>query len=494
MSERKSVRSDQLDAGIVDDGIVRSDNAEETLAAAEDLMGTLEAGHEPFTNFRHLMTEGIEVAPSDANSQASNLAQRRGPNNSLRSLQEKNNFHSLPEDIDGDYPEGSFLEKLREQDTKSLIMMGFLVLAGIASITTAFSLISSVNPAPIAIPTDVMELNSSSNAKAIKQFLSKADMSVPGVNPSLTWFFGFPQSGNTYVFHLIHSVTDRATATNYGFSVMDLEGNVHVAIHDSVRVYGDSGPALYTSKFLEPPDTRILTWASSDGTCRNCHPRKYMYNYGRFREMCWEGTVMQDGRQVAVKYNPELVKSAVHLYRDPFDNIVLRFWAERETMAAGNHLTWLQRYPPTHAGFQSWCNDRDAEWYDVENAWYGAETMQKAEGVICRQEFYKYIMFHNNIVRTRLAYNLPTFVLKYEDFFLNYEKTLSNIVSFLGLPMLREPPEKDVQVGFSERYYTDENREAAKNLMRSLALPKVLEVLDEYDAAEKIIFESKHRE
>lgn len=494
MSERKSVRSDQLDSGIVDDGIVNNNNGQESLAAAEDLMGTLEAGHEPFTNFRNLM-EGVEVAPSESSSQVSNLSQRKGTNkappNALRSLQEKNNFHSLPDDID--YHEDSFLDRLRETDTKSLWMMAFLIFAGIGSIVTAFSLISSVNPTPKVLPTDVMEMNSFSSAKQVKQFLTKANMNVPGVNPSLTWFFGFPQSGNTYVFHILHSVTDKATATNYGFSVMDLEGKVHAAIHDSVRVYGESGPALYTSKFLETPDTRILTWASSDGACRNCHPRKYMYNYGRFRELCWEGTIMKDGNQVAVKYNPELVKSAVHLYRDPFDNIVLRFWAEREAKAAGNHISWLERYPPTHTGFQSWCNERDAEWYDVENAWYGPETMKLAEGVICRQEFYKYIMFHNNIARTRLAYNLPTFVIKYEDFHLEYEKTISNLVAFMGLPLLREPPEKDVQVGFSDRYFTDEHRAASKKLMRSLALPKVLDVLDQYDEVEHKIRSDLHK-
>lgn len=36
---------------------------------------------------------------------------------------------------------------------------------------------------------------------------------------------------------------------------------------------------------------------------------------------------MKDGQQVDIKYNPQLVKGAVHLYRDPFDNVVLRFWA-----------------------------------------------------------------------------------------------------------------------------------------------------------------------
>ena len=288
-----------------------------------------------------------------------------------------------------------------------------------------------------------------------------------------------------------HEVTNRATATNYGHNIIDLEGKVHLAIHDSVRVYGDSGPALYTGKFLETPDKRILTWASVDGACRDCHPRRYMYNYARFRELCWEGSIMYDGKQVAVHYNPEIVKSAVHLYRDPFDNIVLRFWAEREEKAMGNHLTWLKRYPPTHVGFQSWCNDRDDEWYDVEKAWYGEETMELAEGVMCRQEFYKYIMFHNNVVRTRDAFNLPTFVLKYEDLHLHYENALGGLVSFLELPMLKESTKKDFQMGFSRRYFPQKTKDAAFAFMKHLAMTKVDLILDEYKEIEHIFQEEK---
>lgn len=466
---------------------ISEENAKETLEAAEDLMGALEAGDEPFTNFQHLMTEGIEIGGDKDNP---NLSHRNKVSDlrESRLMYDNNNFHSLPTEIKDNGKVRSFLDKVRDKDNRKMMAVGLLLVFGVVSLGTAFSILSNIPMTPTTVETpDVLELNAASTNRAIQNFLESVDMSIPGVSPSLVWFFGFPQSGSSYVSHLVQVISDRATATNFGSALMDMQGHVHVAIEDSKRVYGDTGPALYSGEALEVPEKRILTWTNSDGTCRNCHPRKYMYNYGRFREVCWEGTVMKDGESVAVKYDPAYVKSSVHLYRDPFDNIVLRFWAEREEMAMGNHLAWLNRYSPTHLGFQAWCNDRDAEWYDVEKAWYGEETMALAEGVICRQEFYKYIMFHNNVVRTRLAFNLPSFILKYEDLYLHYEKTMGNLLSFLELPVLREPPSKDVQVAFSRRYFTDDHRNAAKKFMKSLALPKVYEILEEYDDVEDAI-------
>lgn len=468
----------------INEDSVNEENAQGALAEG------LEAGSEPFSNFRHVMTEGIEVSPDQPTPAASNLTQRKSTDN-LKDDEE--NYHSLPTDLLDAYKASSstFFDKLQQTDKKTLFTLGFLLVAGIISVATAISLISSISLAPVGTTSmDSLELTAHSSSKDIQKLLSRVDLTAPGVSPSLCWLFGFPQSGSAYLLHLVHVVSHRATATNYGHNVMDLKGVVHIAKHDSVRAYGTAGPALLTSGVLDPPNKRMLTWASADGACRNCHPRKYMYNYARFREMCWEGSIMSGGSQIPAKYDPDYVKSAVHLYRDPFDNILLRFWTEREEMTIQNHETWLNRYPPSHEGFQQWCSDRDAEWYDVEKAWYGEETMNLAEGVICRQEFYKYVMYHNNVYRTRHAYSLPTLVLKYEDLYTDYEGTIGKLVNFLDLPVHRQPPLKDVQIGFSKSYYTNNQREAAHRLMKSLALPKVGLILDEYKDNEKIYMQA----
>lgn len=486
----------------VEDGNANNEaKAETAQEEADDLLVSVDAGDEPFSNFRHVMTEGIldTEANDSVTPSSSNLSQRKTNVEPASKTDSYEYFHSLPaevpESLRAKVKKTSIFDKLKQADSKMILTMSFLVVAAIISVTTAFKLITSIPLVPASAggsALDSFEVTPHASDREIARFLSNFDMEIPGVTPSLVWMFGFPQSGAAYIFHLIHVITKTATATNFGHSVMDLKGIVHVAKHDSYRVYGTGGPALLSANILDVPDKRILTWASADGACRNCHPRKYMYNYARFRELCWEGSILDNGQQVAVKYNPEYVKSAVHLFRDPFDNIVLRFWAEREEMQILGHNTWLKRYPSSSDGFQTWCNDRDAEWYDVEKAWYGEDTMKMAEGVICRQEFYKYIMFHNNVVRTRQTYNLPTFLLKYEDLYLDYEETIGKLIEFLDLPTVRDPPPRDMEVGFSAPYFTEENREATNLFMMSLALPKVASILKQYEKTELDIEKTLH--
>lgn len=316
--------------------------------------------------------------------------------------------------------------------------------------------------------------------------MDKDDSSLLLKGPSIVWLFAYPQSGATQILHLLHVVSKKASATNYGHMVMDSRGVVGPSPQDSVRVYGDSGPALFTLNALPPPTEHILTWTATDGACRDCHPRNYMYNYKRFRTYCWHGTVQHNQEQVQYHYDAQRVVATVHLMRYPFDNVLLRFWAEREDKAAHGHETFVNKFPPTEQGFQDWCGHMDQDWYDVERAWYGDEvwTFLEEGDVVCRQEFYKYVMFHNNAVRMREGPHLPNMNLKYEDLSTGYYRTIGKLVSFLELPVVSPAPDQDVQLGFSKHYFTDKQRESTFAFMQQLALPKVKHVLEDYQNME----------
>lgn len=329
---------------------------------------------------------------------------------------------------------------------------------------------------------------------------SNLDDTVDGINPNIIWLLAFPQSGAAFIMHVIHQVTQTATATNYGHVIMDKKGAVHMNEHDSVRVYDDvvrrgmiededkqkntprGGPSLFTGNLYPPPKKHLLTWVAGDGACQTCHPRSYMYNFVRFREYCWRGTIMKDGAQQLITYNPNLVKGAVHLYRDPFDNIVLRFWAAREDAERDKKNTFLKRYSPDVDGFHKWCSDRDAEYLKLERAWYGDEVFSAADGVICRQDFYKLIMYHNNAVRVRRSFRLETLLLKFEDFYESYFRTIGVLVKFLDLDVVDKAPPRHIQVGFSRHYFTKEQRDASFRFMKEIAFPEVKIILNEYES------------
>lgn len=153
---------------------------------------------------------------------------------------------------------------------------------------------------------------------------------------------------------------------------------------------------------------------------------------------------------------------------------------EREEASKEEKKHWLHRYPPSNEGFQLWCKDRDEEWLNVETAWYGDEVMAAADGVVCRQEFYKLIMYHNNVVRSRASFQLETLLLKYEDLYNSYFRTIGMLVNFLELPVVSKAPPKDIQVGFSRYYFTEDQRDATFKFMDSIALSKVKDMMNEY--------------
>lgn len=305
--------------------------------------------------------------------------------------------------------------------------------------------------------------------------------------PKIVWFFAWPQSGGAHQLHLLHKVSQRATATNYGHVLLDPKGVLHRSVRDSVRLWGDAGPALFSGDVLPPPDKYVLTWTATDGACRNCHPRRYMYNTKRFRELCWHGTVLSNRVSIPFRYDPDRVAATVHMTRHPLDNVVLRFWAEREEKAAEGHRTFLATFPPDAQGFAAWCAELDAEWEGVERAWYGDDVFAAAADVPCRQEFYKYASFHNNVVRLREGARLPVMNVRYEDLAhgsggtTNYHKTVGRLLTFLELPVSGHLPEKDdVKVNFSRDYFTDGQRAAIFRFLEKLALPSVVKIVRDY--------------
>jgi len=496
MSENTPMESasDNVDAGNDNDenqDTRDEEKVEQTHDQADGLLGNFETGDDPFSSFRHLMTEGIEIQSDQDSVSSSNIISQRKSNikiDDFRSHNENENFHSLPthlDDLTFISSSQSFISKLKRTDPKTILTMIFLLVAGVISIGAAMSLTASISLNVVNSKfSDPHELTSHSSSNEIKKVVANANLDLPSRSPIIVWFFGFPQSENYYILHLIQHVSKRATATNSGQKVMDLDGVVHIAERDSILLYENHGPALLSENSLDPPDKRVLTFVSNgDGTCLNCHPRNYMHNFARFREVCSQASFIKNGNVAPMEYNPAIAKSAVHLFRNPYDNILLRFWTEREEMKLDHRDFALKKYPPSHQGFQQWCNDRDAEWYALEKGWYGEDTMSLAEGVICRQEFYKYVMYHNNVVKTRQTLDLPSLVLKYEDFNDQFESTIEKLIMFLELPTESEPPEKDVKINFSEKYYyTEENKKATDAFMKSLAHPKVLQVLEEYES------------
>ena len=95
-------------------------------------------------------------------------------------------------------------------------------------------------------------------------------------------------------------------------------------------------------------------------------------------------------------------------------------------------------------------------------------------------DFFRYIQWHNLAVATTAKLDLPTYVLHYENYASDFEQTKTQLMDFLELDIVGEVPE--FIPGKSYRnYFTEEQREAALELMRRLSNPETWQLLDRYD-------------
>ena len=152
--------------------------------------------------------------------------------------------------------------------------------------------------------------------------------------PVIAWLMSFPDSGTTFASLSIQSGTRRTIASNYGNMFMHPNGEIVRDQYASIPIYSDrpNGPFLFSE--LPMPNKYILTKTHCGGHCTDCFPGRYMKGPKKFWKECHtsarfnpETALKKQGEDPFeyIGYDLALVKKAVHLIRNPFDNIVSRY-------------------------------------------------------------------------------------------------------------------------------------------------------------------------
>lgn len=179
------------------------------------------------------------------------------------------------------------------------------------------------------------QLRSQSGASSLKN-----DIRQP---PSLqiAWLMSFPNSGTSYTSRLIRHISETRTASNYG--------------NENKKAVGPSRPVFLDQPagpfWLDPdmhpeytlPTEYVLTKTHCRGRCEQCPPTKYVESTSSFRRGCLsgKGVVLVNGTETwdyGFTYPADKVAKAVHLIRDPFDNVVSRF----NVSSVGSVAFWLE--------------------------------------------------------------------------------------------------------------------------------------------------------
>ena len=243
-------------------------------------------------------------------------------------------------------------------------------------------------------------------------------------NHSVAWLMSFPNSGTTYTLTTIPMLSKIDFATNYGTETQGEQASIFNG--SSIAPFWLPRPRL-----KRPVDGAILTKTHCGGFDLFSHPDDFMLSTTEFFRECLRYVRLEDIR-ADLFYDAELVGKAIHLFRDPFDNIVSRFHHERKLVRE-----LREKYEKSSNGFRTFCNevvDHHSKREDFE-APIEESLWSILKEVPCHMDFLRYINWHNQASEILEQSRLPTMTLHYERYGTEWNKTVGEILDFLEQPL-----------------------------------------------------------
>jgi hypothetical protein len=272
---------------------------------------------------------------------------------------------------------------------------------------------------------------------------------------------------------------------------------VPVHIPDSTT---NVGPFVPRSA-LNLPSTYILTKTHCFGYCTDCSPAKYVFLKGAmdtFYQGCRTSYVTdRRGNKVLVPYTSwERVKKAIHLIRDPFDNIVARWHLDMKHLM---HKTkgqpdgfdavrkeWRSMANPrSPEGFRAWCrfvDQRDKArlaGFFSSQVWIDSHLRKQMKAVPCAADWFRYTQWHNLAIAMVKEKKISTHLLYYESYSTQYNQTVQDTLDFLQLPWIG-PIHPFIPGKTYHDYYTPSEALAAMQLVKGLASAETWKLVGHY--------------
>ena len=304
--------------------------------------------------------------------------------------------------------------------------------------------------------------------------------------PTLAWLMSFPNSWTSYTLMNTYTVTERLVGTNY-----NLAPRPHP---DHFPRNNPQGPfllpaALPQEKQQQPsllhipllPTTNLLTKTHCTAYCVDCPPQNFAnLSVQAFAKGC---RTVKERNQTTLAlshsvYPASWVTKAVHLIRNPFDNLVARMHL---SLRDGNQ-TGREDSPATRQTLLAWCQETaDAYKDDFFNASFLDKDVQEIlQTLPCPLEWYRWVQWHNLAIQTtQQLLKIQVHYVHYETYTTNFNQTVATLLEFLNLPAVGSPV-SFVQ-GKTYRYlYTSTERRIAAQVVRSLATPACWERVHHY--------------
>ena len=278
-------------------------------------------------------------------------------------------------------------------------------------------------------------------------------------NSSSILMVSFPNSGTTYTMFNVQEMSNLSLATSYGNEIR-YEGDI-------LFVGEPYKSPFIVSNTLERPRfflTKSHCGGHTVGSDLLIPPKA-------FERRCMSLVSHEKGRTTRAQYH-DLPAKAVHLVRDPHDNLVARMHF------ANYHNGGL--YSRDEAGFREWCSYVDSlppkmgsmkDQLGISN--------ELIQNLPCISEWFRYVQWHNNAVAMLNSHDYPMLTIYYDDYSVRYQETVDTLFDFLEQDQVK-PPLPFIANKTYHSYYDAESKELAAKFVRQLATPECWALIQRY--------------
>ena len=241
-----------------------------------------------------------------------------------------------------------------------------------------------------------------------------------------------------------------------------------------------------SGKIVSPrplPDTYVITKTHCGSRCIECGPREYIETPKEFLRNCASGHLRtSQGRQRhrrPVRYPPERVSKAIHLIRNPMNNIIARFHLDHHHKMEENDVEWLSKHPNDPVGFHAWCRDQQVAYTKQDAEFFG--SVDKIPKAPCYGEFYKYTQWHNLAHESLqlIDHQVPVLTVYYEDYTERFNQTTTSILDFLELELEGDLHTFSARTSYGH-YFNSTQQEDIKSLIFNVASNSTWEKIRHY--------------
>ncbi|KAI2505624.1 sulfotransferase domain-containing protein [Fragilaria crotonensis] len=344
-------------------------------------------------------------------------------------------------------------------------------------------------------PTEAQIWNNIRNVARNNHANQTSGSSTTHSGVKLAWLMSFPNSGTSYTMSLVSAASNMSMATNYGWeSVPDNRSTTHYnytePVTPRVPVLASAQSSREGPFWLQPlekrPHSVVLTKTHCGGYCHGCRPYKSVETPYSFMMHCAmseadyfnisENKVMSDH----FIYEYSEVDRAVHLFRDPFDNMVSRYHLGVHKVTKLNRTDLMARYTYDAAGYNNFCSDNTYVQQEHTEYHVDQDVLRLIEDIPCHFDLFRYIQWHDlAFIVTDDYLGVPTHVIYYEDYSTNFNGTLQALLDFLDLP--NTGAYADFVKGKSYRdYFTHDQIARLRTAAMMMASPSTWHAIERY--------------